>query len=167
MFFKVFTPISLYRAVIIPYDQILSTLKSIQTDPGFKAAWPRSLDVILYDNQMSSVENRLKVCKELLMTYPAVIYTKKNFYLLESINEKLNLLNAAGLIEFWHFQVVDLNFLKVGEEKSNLFCLGLTVALIVFTLEVIGDSKLFNSFLQMKIKLSHKNAHQFVETTNF
>ena len=87
--------------------------------------------------------------------------------MLESINEKLNLLNAAGLIEFWHFQVVDLNFLKVGEEKSNLFCLGLTVALIVFTLEVIGDSKLFNSFLQMKIKLSHKNAHQFVETTNF
>ena len=113
---------------------------------------------------MSSVEDRLKVCKELLLTYPVVIYTTKNFYLLESINEKLNLINAAGLIDFWHSQIVNSKFLKAREEKSNkklglkhlnavfyLFCLGLTVALIVFTLEVIGESKIFKSFIQMKL----------------
>ena len=114
---------------------------------------------------MSPVKNRQKVCKEMLMTYPVVIYTIKNFYLLESINMKLNLLNAAGLIEFWHSQVVDLRFSKVKVEKSNkklslkhlnavfyIFSLGLFLALVVFTLEIVSESK---TFLQMKLKLSH------------
>jgi len=36
------------------------------------------------------------------MTIPIVIYTKKNFYLLQAMNDKIESLIAAGLIEYWH-----------------------------------------------------------------
>ena len=36
------------------------------------------------------------------MTIPIVIYTNKNFYLLQAINEKIESFIAAGLVEYWH-----------------------------------------------------------------
>lgn len=47
-----------------------------------------------------------------------MIYSKKNFYLLDALDEKIDILKAAGLIEFWHFQDVDKRFLNVKEPKD-------------------------------------------------
>ena len=36
------------------------------------------------------------------MAIPIVIYTRKNFYLLKAMNEKIEIFKAAGLIEYWY-----------------------------------------------------------------
>lgn len=47
------------------------------------------------------------------MTFPVVIYSRKDFYLLDSLNEKIEELKAAGLMDYWHFKAVDGRFLKL------------------------------------------------------
>lgn len=52
------------------------------------------------------------------MMFPVVIYVPKDFYLTEAINEKISFLQAAGLIEYWHSQIIDERYLKVIESKQ-------------------------------------------------
>lgn len=68
----------------------------------FKGAILRSLNSILYSNQLNYANQKMItfICKEHFMSIPVVIFTRKNFYLLESINEKISIFQAAGLIEF-------------------------------------------------------------------
>lgn len=47
-----------------------------------------------------------------------MIYTKKDFYLIDALNEKIEILKASGLIEFWQFQDVDQELLK-GKESHE------------------------------------------------
>jgi ABC-type amino acid transport substrate-binding protein len=58
----------------------------------------------LYWNEQNDADNQMKICREIFVTVPEVIYTKKNFFLLDEINEALNQLVESGLIEFWTFQ---------------------------------------------------------------
>lgn len=44
-----------------------------------------------------------------------VIYVKKDFYLLDALNEKVEILKAAGLIDFWHFRHVNKGVLNVKD----------------------------------------------------
>ena len=46
----------------------------------------------------------LKICKEVIVTIPVVIYTRKDFYLLEELNERIGIIKNSGLIDFWNFQ---------------------------------------------------------------
>lgn len=50
------------------------------------------------------------------MTVPIVIYAKKHFYLIQALNEKIESLKVAGLIEYWYSS----QFLKelTKEQKS-------------------------------------------------
>lgn len=50
----------------------------------------------------------VQICRENFMSIPIVIYTRKNFYLLKAMNQKIETLNAAGLIEYWYY----LSFLQ-------------------------------------------------------
>lgn len=52
-------------------------------------------------------ERNIAICKESLYTIPVVIYSKKNFYLLEPFNEILGRLIQAGLIDFWRARDFD------------------------------------------------------------
>lgn len=58
------------------------------------------------------------MCKEIFMMFPVVIYVPKDFYLTEAINEKIQFLQAAGLIDYWHKEIIDERFLKVVESKE-------------------------------------------------
>ena len=49
----------------------------------------------------------LKICKEVIVTIPAVIYTRKDFYLLQELNHRLSIIKNSGLIDFWNFQEMD------------------------------------------------------------
>lgn len=100
------------------------------------------------------------------MSIPVVIFTRKNFYLLEAINKKISIIQAAGLIEYWHSQSVDQRFLKAHipteakmltwQHLSGCFVLltgGLFVAFIVFTIEIgykIVQSKLRSDKVESK-----------------
>jgi hypothetical protein len=50
------------------------------------------------------------------MTITIVIYTRKNFYLLKAMNQKIETLNAAGLIAYWD----SLSFMQdFSSHKAN------------------------------------------------
>lgn len=91
----------------IALNEIPLVLEKIRNDPYFKGAFGRSLTRILYLNQLVKKELRHKICNDNVVTIPVVIYTQKDFYLLDEINEKLRNMIAAGLINFWYKQVVD------------------------------------------------------------
>lgn len=51
------------------------------------------------------------------MNIPIVIYTQKDFFLLDALNEKLGTLKASGLINFWHKQQVPEDISSSNEFK--------------------------------------------------
>lgn len=62
----------------------------------------------------------LQVCREVFITIPSVIYTKKNFYLLQAINEKIEHLKTAGLIEYWYNQHFTKEFSKQNSNSPKV-----------------------------------------------
>lgn len=82
------------------------------------------------------------------MTIPVVIYALKDFYLLNELNENIELIKSAGLIGKWQSENIDKNFMRreiSGEAKTltvnnilgcfHLLCVGLFVSLMVFMIE--------------------------------
>lgn len=51
------------------------------------------------------------------MTIPCVIYETKDFYLADAINEKIEAIKAAGLVQHWHMKRFDKR--SVTSIKSN------------------------------------------------
>lgn len=97
--------------------------------------------------------SRQKYCKEKFQTVPVVIYSIKDFYLLDALNRKIEMLKNTGLIDFWHFQDIDERFLyakaskrpRVMRLRNLLGCFhilgaGCVISLIVFFIEVFSSS---------------------------
>lgn len=134
------------RFVLMSRAERLRHLNEVRVDPHFKGAVVRSLAMTIYDNQKDSKERRLLVCKEIFITMPVVIYVKKNFYLLDALNEKIEMLVAAGLINFWHFKDLDKNILKVKDTKLPQV-LTLNMLMGCFYLLMIGCCSSFVFFI--------------------
>lgn len=80
-------------------------IKRLTTDASLKVVVGRSSITAHYLNQMSrSAKNAIS--REVFMTVPIVIYSRQDFYLLNSINEEIEQLKASGLIDFWTYQSV-------------------------------------------------------------
>lgn len=103
---------------IIKLDDTPYYLEKIQSDPFFKGAYGQSLLMILYRNQLNPIDMRYKICKDVFLTIPVVIYAKKNYFLIDALNEKIDILRATGLIDFWNFQDVDKGLLNIKESKN-------------------------------------------------
>lgn len=86
------------------------------------------------------------------MTISVVIYVKKDFYLLDALNEKIELLKAAGLIEFWNSQDIDEHFLKTKDSNHpkvltlkrllgcfHILAFGHGFSFIIFLIEIISN----------------------------
>lgn len=96
-------------------------IKDIATKPGSNVALLRSYTGAMYSNQLNfnKTEQIISLlCKEIFMSFPVVIYTPKNFYLTEALDEKIEILQAAGLIDHWHSQIIDPRFLKLRESAE-------------------------------------------------
>lgn len=78
----------------------------------------RSVTGTLYANQLAYNQTQSLMCKEIFMMFPVVIYVPKDFYLTEAINDKIQFLQAAGIIDYWHKEIIDERFLKVVESKE-------------------------------------------------
>lgn len=87
----------------------------IPSDSSLRGTYASSLLRVLYENQNNPKELRQTFCKEIFMTIPVVIYTQKDFYLLKSINRRIELLRDSGLINFWQKQ----DFSRLHKVKSN------------------------------------------------
>jgi hypothetical protein len=58
------------------------------------------------------------LCKEIFMSFPVVLYVPKNFYLKDALDNKIEILQAAGLIDHWHSQIIDPRFMKIRESNE-------------------------------------------------
>lgn len=128
-------------------------LKQLQSGSLLKGAIGHSGSVIEYENQLTTKDSRYIVCKEAVLTIPVVIYAKKNFCLLHALNEKLEMLIPAGLIEFWYFQAIDKRLLSknISHERRVLTIKQLSGALYILLLGyVISAIIFFYEMLQFK-----------------
>lgn len=112
-----------------------------------------SMTDIIYRNQKTYQTFVLKVCKEELLTTNIVMYYPKNFYLKTAIDQKLNQLATAGLLEFWIQNFADPRFYHLKAQLSgpkslhvrhlsgifNIWLIGCAVASIVLIIELILD----------------------------
>jgi hypothetical protein len=112
----------------------------------------------IYENQNSFHYSKNVICKEEIMMVPVVIYTQKDFYLNDALNEKVEDYKSAGLIDFWHFQFIDKKFIEIKETKAPkvltleqlvgsfyILLIGCFVSFTVFMLEM--SSKLMKKYL--------------------
>lgn len=131
---------------------VLKTLNS-----SFKGVVFYQLYEILFWNKQSFKNITFKVCKEYLFDNEIVFYFRKDFFLVKVIDEKLNRLKAAGLIELWinqyikqHLKVDQLNKGPSELKIDHLYgvfvvwIIGLHFALIAFLSELI--------FVKLKFK---------------
>lgn len=79
-----------------------------------------------------------------------MIYSIKDFYLLDTFNKKIELLKAAGFIEYWNSQYIDLKLLSFKDPQYpkvltilhmmggfQILGFGYCMGLLVFLIELL------------------------------
>jgi hypothetical protein len=110
------------------YTSILSSVKYISPtdnrlyqektfDPYFKGSVITTLDEVIYYNTLNIRNKTFQICKEHITTAQIVIVFQRNSYLTKAFNEKLQLLKANGVLNFWISRHMDTKFTKIEEEK--------------------------------------------------
>lgn len=139
------------RRIIIKNSETSSyQLKTLS--PNFKGAVCSSLDEVVYMNQKNFKTFTFRISNEYLKTSPVAFYFPKNSFLVHPINEKLGILQSAGLIDFWIAKHMDLKYVKVSDppvgarilnfhQLSGIFsvlCAGCVIAFLIFIVEVLS-----------------------------
>jgi hypothetical protein len=147
--------ISLYRVFQTTIEEKTKILYKIRDDPSFKGAFGSTMSQHLYFNQKFSRSSHVKICRDTVMITPLVIYTHKDFYLNEEINELLGQFKAAGLIDFWRYQ--DLEKKIINDDNRNqpmlltlhqlfgsfeVLAFGCMIGFLVFLLECFRRKKM-------------------------
>ncbi|CAO1429976.1 unnamed protein product [Diamesa hyperborea] len=70
-------------------------------DPSLKLALIATTPFVSHVNQHNDRNSTLTICKQQLLTIPIVLYFRKNHYLVKEVNEKISMINSAGLSEYW------------------------------------------------------------------
>lgn len=125
-------------------------LKLINGNSSFKGVVGNALTMALYTNQISPENSRQKICDEVFATVPMVIYAQKNFWLLQALNDKIELLKSAGLINFWYFQFIDNKYSEALDVKRpkvltmaqfqgcfGILFGGIVISAVIFVIEVL------------------------------
>lgn len=99
--------------MFVSFDKLETHLLEIQSNRNINAAIVKSLTSIKYHNQVVAYNKRLNFCKETLLTIPVVIYTKKNFFLVDAMNEQFENFKAAGLLTKWYKE--DIHYDSIDE----------------------------------------------------
>lgn len=87
------------------------------TDPTFNSAVCQSLTKVTYEIQY--MHRPLIVCNEIIALIPIVILFPKNHFLIQTIDEKIDLFNSAGLINFWVNKYIDKSFIKSLQTRHH------------------------------------------------
>lgn len=93
-----------FRVIPIHENEVVKYIYKISKDPNFKGCLGRSLVYVLQTLNQAPDVLKLNILDEIFMTVPNVIYTKKNFFLLDSFNEKIETIKSSGLLQFWHYK---------------------------------------------------------------
>lgn len=135
----------IFSIVPITIDEIAVQVNKIGDDSTYKAAYGGSLSVALYFNENNS---KFKICKQVFMTIPMVMYSLQNFYLLDAMNDKIEVLKSAGLVDFWLSRDIYKNISRAREVIYpkvlsflhlrgifDILLIGFAISLIVFMFE--------------------------------
>lgn len=90
-----------------------------------KAAFMTSMTDAVFRNQKSHKQFVHKICKQQLLTVNTVMYFKKNFFLIDSINEKVSAFVNSGIMNYWIQNNLQMSFykpkiVKVGPTRLSL-----------------------------------------------
>lgn len=118
-----------FRAIFISFEEKKQLLDKVGGDSSFKGAAGRTQTEILYLNQKVSKDlrhnhNEFIICKDVVITIPVVVYTRKDFYLLDELNLKIGMIKSAGLINFWYSQDIQV---KTADQKASVVIKALTI----------------------------------------
>lgn len=119
-------------------------MEKINFGSNFKGVYEESLLRALYFNQLKPFNSRYHICNEVFMTIPIVIYTRKNFYLIDELNEKIENLKAAGLINLWNYQPIDE---RIRFEHDMTKATALRLEQLVGIFEIFGAGLLISFFV--------------------
>lgn len=70
-------------------------------DPSLKLALFASTPFLNYQNNLKDRNTTFLTCKEQFLMIPVVLYFRKNHYLVKEVNEKISMINSAGLSDYW------------------------------------------------------------------
>jgi hypothetical protein len=130
-------------------------------DPLFKGAFLRSLTAVFYFNEENfrKGEKLFTICKEFYKSYPVVLFARKNFFLMETINEKILRLQAAGLIDFWHSNSFDKRIWRAQKvsERQALKLSHLSGCFILWAIGIVSASATFIFELVVKLTRTRIN----------
>lgn len=142
----------IFRSLFIDSDN-LPLIERQQRDHS-KVSTFRSLERIMYLNRIHP-DQQISTMKAPLASIPIVIYTRKNFFLLDALNKKIDTFKAAGLIDYWFLKEYDIanatTMLVEGPKQLTvhklagcfkILGLGCGISLVVFIVEFIAQRKL-------------------------
>jgi len=130
-------------------------------EPSFKGTVAKSYGSYLYYNFNNLKFNRtlpLRACKEKFLTTGTVIYYPKNFILRQSIDDKIRIIQSAGLINFWHSKHVDEKYVQTVLSEAQpaitltiekllgifqIWIAGCLISSIIFALEFVSKLRCF------------------------
>lgn len=151
--------ISVFRVVPVTFSEEKFYLNKMQSDPHFKGAFGRSLKHITSRNNLSLNSSRFEFCKDIFLTIPVVIYTQKNFYLIDAMDEKIGALKASGLMKLWDSNDVQERFSLENAKESRrlrnltfydltgcfyMLAIGSLVSIVIFVFEFSHSVVVFN-----------------------
>jgi hypothetical protein len=122
--------------------------------------------------------SNLLICKEVFVSVPFAMYTRKNFYLLDSINDKIDMLKTSGIINYWYYEplkkkIFTNNSPKVLSLQSfigsfQLFVFGHFLSAFIFVGEIIAKFITRKRVKTVQISmLSHSNKTNAIQTGTF
>ncbi|CAO1429993.1 unnamed protein product [Diamesa hyperborea] len=149
MFSKIYA-----RQKVIDFVQAAIYEKRMMS-PEFKGAIITSLAITAYKNEMIKNDIPVLMCKEQLMSLPQVLYFQKNHYLVMTFNEKISMLNAAGLVDYWSKKYIKMKYvygIEPAKTPRNLnmsqlyggfqiWLGGLAIGTVIFIRECIWKRK--------------------------
>lgn len=157
-----------FRTIPILYQEDLYKLTNqLPNNPGLNYAVIRQSMKVKYTNLKLSRRMRQTICKEIFASAPTVFYTQKNFVLLEEMNDKIELLKSAGLMEYWDLKYNDNSFVDVKQQsipldmrhvKSSfvILVLGSLLSLILILIEKVTWKKRKKLEKRLKRKFRQK-----------
>ena len=121
-------------------------------DPYFKGAAVGPLNDVLFSNQQNSKNFTLRILPEIILSVPTAMLLPKNHFLTDEIYEKVNLMQSAGLIDYWVSKYLDTKLKKVQSDDGAaeeltvehlrggflFYGVGCLLAFVSFVCEVFG-----------------------------
>lgn len=88
------------------------------------------------------------------MVSPTVIYTKKDFYLMDAINHGIDLFKSAGLVDFWRSQDTEKRPSIQAEQGAKLLTMNQLMG--SFMILIFGCVAGFVAFLAENLKVKFR-----------